>query len=58
MLYGHLLVMVEAKIGILDEEWWIKLVKKFTDNKINVYHFGYFKEPKLSTDNRTLSQFN
>ena len=31
-----------------DEEWWIKLIKKFTDNKINVYHFGYFKEPNLS----------
>jgi len=31
-----------------NEEWWIKLIKKFTDNKINVYHFGYFKEPNLS----------
>ena len=27
------------------EEWWFELIKKFTDNKINVYHFGYFKEP-------------
>jgi len=33
-----------------DKEWWIKLIKKFTDNKINVYHFGYFKEPNLSND--------
>ena len=30
------------------EEWWFELIKKFTDNKINVYHFGYFKEPNLS----------
>ena len=36
-----------------DEEWWIKLIKKFTDNKINVYHFGYFKEPNLS-ENKNL----
>jgi len=34
------------------EEWWISLVKKLTNNGINVYHFGYFKEPKLSTDNK------
>jgi len=33
-----------------DKEWWLKLIKKFTDNKINVYHFGYFKEPVLSSD--------
>ncbi|MDA8691298.1 hypothetical protein N9L88_03345 [Candidatus Pelagibacter bacterium] len=33
-----------------NEEWWIKLIKKFTDNKINVYHFGYFKEPNLSNN--------
>ena len=36
-----------------NEEWWIKLIKKFTDNKINVYHFGYFKEPNLS-ENKNL----
>ena len=36
-----------------NEEWWTKLIKKFTDNKINVYHFGYFKEPNLS-DNTNL----
>ena len=40
--------MVEVKIEILSEEWWSEISKKFTDNKINVYHFGYFKEPKLS----------
>lgn len=32
------------------EEWWIELIKKFTDNKINIYHFGYFKEPNLSNN--------
>jgi len=32
------------------EDWWYNLIKKFTDNKINVYHFGYFKEPILSND--------
>lgn len=30
------------------EEWWSRLVSKLIDNSINVYHFGYFKEPKLS----------
>jgi len=29
------------------EKWWFELIKKFSDNKINVYHFGYFKEPDL-----------
>ena len=32
------------------KEWWYELIKKFTDNKINVYHFGYFNEPNLSND--------
>ena len=32
------------------EEWWFELIKKFTDNKINIYHFGYFKEPNLSNN--------
>ena len=26
------------------------MIKKFTENKINVYHFGYFKEPNLSNN--------
>ena len=30
------------------EEWWSRMISKLTDNSINVYHFGYFKEPKLS----------
>ena len=33
-------------------EWWSKLVNKLIKNKINVYHFGYFKEPKLSNENK------
>ena len=32
------------------EAWWFELIKKFNDNKINVYHFGYFKEPNLSNN--------
>ncbi len=28
----------------------VSINKKFTDNKIHVYHFGYFKEPNLSND--------
>ena len=34
------------------EEWWSRLVSKLTDNSINVYHFGYFKEPKLSENKK------
>ena len=34
------------------EEWWSSLVSKLTDNSINVYHFGYFKEPKLSENKK------
>ena len=30
------------------EKWWSRMISKLTDNSINVYHFGYFKEPKLS----------
>ena len=33
-------------------EWWSRLVSKLVDNSINVYHFGYFKEPKLSEDKK------
>jgi ADP-heptose:LPS heptosyltransferase len=34
------------------EEWWSKLISKLIDNSINVYHFGYFKEPKLSENKK------
>ena len=34
------------------EEWWSRLVSRLTDNSINVYHFGYFKEPKLSENKK------
>ena len=34
------------------EEWWRTLVTKLIDNSINVYHFGYFKEPKLSENKK------
>ncbi len=34
------------------EEWWSKLVSKLTNNSINVYHFGYFKEPELSENKK------
>jgi ADP-heptose:LPS heptosyltransferase len=34
------------------EEWWSRLISKLTDNSINVYHFGYFKEPKLSRNKK------
>lgn len=30
------------------EKWWVKLISKLTDNSINIYHFGYINEPKLS----------
>ena len=33
-------------------KWWGELVKKLTDNSINVYHFGYFKEPFLSENKK------
>ena len=31
-----------------DEKWWTRFVNKLTEMKINVYHFGYYKEPSLS----------
>ena len=34
------------------EEWWKQLVLTLTNNSINVYHFGYFKEPKLSENKK------
>ena len=34
------------------EKWWGDLVSKLTNSSINVYHFGYFKEPKLSENKR------
>ena len=34
------------------EEWWGRLVSKLTSNSINVYHFGYFKEPELSENKK------
>ncbi len=34
------------------KEWWGELVSKLINNSINVYHFGYFKEPKLSTNKK------
>ncbi len=34
------------------EEWWSRLISKLTNNSINVYHFGYFKEPKLSENKK------
>ena len=34
------------------EKWWGRLVSKLIDSSINVYHFGYFKEPKLSENKR------
>jgi ADP-heptose:LPS heptosyltransferase len=34
------------------EEWWSRLVSRLTDNSISVYHFGYFKEPKLSENKK------
>ena len=34
------------------EEWWRGLVSRLTNDSINVYHFGYFKEPKLSKNKR------
>ena len=34
------------------EKWWSDLVSKLTNSSINVYHFGYFKEPKLSENKR------
>ena len=34
------------------EEWWSELVSKLTNNSINVYHFGYFKEPFLSENKK------
>ena len=46
------------------EEWWRTLVTKLIDNSINVYHFGYFNEPKLSENKKyyhnltTLDFFN
>ena len=35
-----------------DEKWWTEIVKRFIDDGINVYHFGYFKEPILSSNNK------
>ena len=29
-----------------------RLVSKLTSNSINVYHFGYFKEPELSENKK------
>ena len=34
------------------EEWWKTIVSKLIENSINVYHFGYFKEPQLSENKR------
>lgn len=34
-----------------NEKWWNILIQKFIDQKINVYHFGYFNEPNLSKNN-------
>ena len=34
------------------EEWWMRLVKKLIASSINVYHFGYFKEPFLSENKK------
>ena len=33
-----------------DQKWWSELTDKFIKNKINVYHFGYTKEPVLSNN--------
>ena len=34
------------------KEWWSRLISKLIDNSVNVYHFGYFKEPKLSENKK------
>ena len=34
------------------EEWWRGLVSRLINDSINVYHFGYFNEPKLSENKR------
>ena len=34
------------------EKWWRELVSRLIENSINVYHFGYFKEPKLSENKK------
>ena len=34
------------------EEWWGRLVSKLASTSINVYHFGYFKEPELSENKK------
>ena len=40
-----------------DTKWWSKFVEKLTNEKINVYHFGYFKEPFLSSKNNFYYNF-
>ena len=45
-------VTVEAKTVILLKNGGVNLVSKLIKNSINVYHFGYFKEPKLSENKR------
>ena len=34
------------------EKWWVELVSKLNNNSINVYHFGYVNEPKLSENKK------
>ena len=34
------------------DKWWGELISKLTKNSINVYHFGYFKEPILSENKK------
>jgi ADP-heptose:LPS heptosyltransferase len=35
-----------------EPDWWKKLVNKFVQNKVHVYHFGYINEPILSINTK------